>query len=61
MNLYIYRACIYIYSIVLSGMDGAAGGQILSPRLFITQLHICNLFTNHNDMVNVNIVHTQDL
>ena len=36
-NLYIYNACIYIYSISLTGMDGAAGGQILSPRLFITQ------------------------
>ena len=36
-NLYIYNACIYIYSILLTGMDGAAGGQILSPRLFITQ------------------------
>ena len=29
-NLYIYNACIYIYSILLTGMDGAAGGQILS-------------------------------
>ena len=36
-NLYICGACIYIYSILLTGMDGAAGGQILSPRLFITQ------------------------
>ena len=36
-NLYIFNACIYIYSILLTGMDGAAGGQILSPRLFITQ------------------------
>ena len=36
-NLYIYIACIYIYSILLTGMDGAAGGQILSARLFITQ------------------------
>ena len=36
-NLYIYNACIYIYSILLTGMDGAAGRQILSPRLFITQ------------------------
>ena len=36
-NLYIYNACIYIYSILLTGKDGAAGGQILSPRLFITQ------------------------
>ena len=36
-NLYIYNACIYSYSILLTGMDGAAGGQILSPRLFITQ------------------------
>ena len=37
MNLYIHNACIYIHSILLTGMDGAAGGQILSPRLFITQ------------------------
>ena len=36
-NLYIYNACIYIHSILLTGVDGAAGGQILSPRLFITQ------------------------
>ena len=36
-NLYIYNACIYIHSISLTGVDGAAGGQILSPRLFITQ------------------------
>ena len=36
-NLYIYNACVYIYSILLTGMDGAAGGQILFPRLFITQ------------------------
>ena len=26
-----------IHSILLTGVDGAAGGQILSPRLFITQ------------------------
>ena len=36
-NLYIYNACIYFHSILLTGVDGAAGGQILSPRLFITQ------------------------
>ena len=36
-NLYIYIACIYIHSILLTGMDGAAGGQILSLRLFIIQ------------------------
>ena len=35
--LYIYKACIYIYSILLTGVDGAAGGQILSPRLFMPQ------------------------
>ena len=32
-----YKAYIYIHSILLTGMDGAADGQILSPRLFITQ------------------------
>ena len=31
------KACMYIFSILLIGMNGAAGGQILSPRLFITQ------------------------
>ena len=27
----------------------------------LSQLHICNSFTNHNDMINVNIAHTQHL
>ena len=31
-NLYIYNACIYIHSTLLTGVDGAAGGQILSAR-----------------------------
>ena len=35
--MFIMHAYYYIYSISLTGMDGAAGGQILSPRLFITQ------------------------
>ena len=35
--IYIYKAYIYIYSILLTGVDDAAGGQILSPRLFTTQ------------------------
>ena len=34
-NLYIYNVCMYISSILSTGVDGAAGGQILSPRLFI--------------------------
>ena len=27
----------------------------------LSQLHICNSFTNHNDMINVSIAHTQHL
>ena len=27
----------------------------------LSQLHICNSFTNHNDMINVNIAHTPHL
>ena len=37
IHSFIYNACIYIHSISLTGVDGTAGGQILSPRLFITQ------------------------
>ena len=27
----------------------------------LSQLHICNSFTNYNDMINMNIAHTQHL
>ena len=46
LSIFIYLSPIFRYSFAYK---------------HLSQLHICNSFTKHNDMINVNIAHTPHL
>ena len=51
------RVCVYMCILSLSLFIYQLF-RFLFAYKHLSQLHICNSFTNHNDMINVNIAHT---